>query len=258
MFKKSIITATVMTSIAFGAHAQNYATVEDVATVQDQTTSLQTSINTLNADVNRRLGRQGTAIGTNTASISDHTRRLDAQNIELHRQRNVNNERFTAIEARTSQSEERINTLHALRHTNEARITALESSTATGTQGAAGTDGTNGRDGVNGARGATGATGAQGARGATGAAGRDGVDGRDGRDATLSLKTMNDINRGIAGTAALGFANQGGAGLGLGIASHNGRIAFGTSYVHDLDSKTSVSFGATTAGTFGAGVKYKF
>ena len=254
MFKKSIITATIMTSIAFGAHAQNYATVEDVATVQDQTTSLQTSINTLNADVDRRLGRQGTAIGANTASISDHTRRLDAQNIELHRQRT----QINTVEHSARVSEERINTLHALRHTNEARITALESSTVTGTQGAAGRDGTNGRDGVDGARGATGATGAQGARGATGAAGRDGVDGRDGRDATLSLKTMNDINRGIAGTAALGFANQGGAGLGLGIASHNGRIAFGTSYVHDLDSKTSVSFGATTAGTFGAGVKYKF
>ena len=255
MFKKSIITATVMTSIAFGAHAQNYATVEDVATVQDQTTSLQTSINTLNADVDRRLGRQGTAIGANTASISDHTRRLDAQNIELHRQRNVNNERFTAVEARTSQSEERINTLHALRHTNEARITALESSTVTGTQGAAGRDGTNGRDGVDGAAGTNGINGTNGTNGRDGT---DGVDGRDGRDATLSLKTMNDINRGIAGTAALGFANQGGAGLGLGIASHNGRIAFGTSYVHDLDSKTSVSFGATTAGTFGAGVKYKF
>ena len=251
MYKVISIAAAVVIASTVSSLAQNYATVEDVATVQDQTTSLQTSINTLNADVDRRLGRQGTAIGTNTASISDHTRRLDAQNIELHRQRT----QINTVEHSARVSEERINTLHSLRHAQNARIDALEAGTVTGAQGEQGVRGATGATGADGAAGAQGARGERGFTGAAGLNGQDGQDGRDGRDAFINIK---DLNKGIAGSTALGFANQGGAGLGFGLGSFDGSTALGASYTHEINDEFTASFGATTAGNFGAGVKWKF
>ena len=130
----------------------------------------------------------------------------------------------------------------------------------------------NGRDGTNGARGAQGE---QGVRGETGARGATGAAGRDGQDADVSAiyedvrAVFNHIEAdfedarvqaqmGIAGTAALSFANSGGSGLGIGIAGHQGQNAGAISYTHTIDNQFSASFGATTTGTVGAGVKWKF
>ena len=123
-----------------------------------------------------------------------------------------------------------------------------------------GRDGRNGRDGVDGLNGRNGI---------------DGLNGRDGQDADVSAiyedvrAVFNDIEAdfedarvqtqmGIAGTAALSFANSGGSGLGIGIAGHQGQNAGAISYTHSIDDQFSASFGATTAGTVGAGVKWKF
>ena len=135
------------------------------------------------------------------------------------------------------------------------RISALESRPVVN-----GRDGRNGRDGVDGLNGRNGI---------------DGLNGRDGQDANLDGlyedlgETFANIQSdfedarvqtqmGIAGASALSFANNGGSGLGIGIASHQGLNAGAISYSHDINNSFSASIGATTTGTVGAGVKWKF
>ena len=129
------------------------------------------------------------------------------------------------------------------------RITALESRTVT-----------NGVDGQDGARGE---------RGLTGAAGRDGQDADisglyEELGATFTeIQTDFEDARvqtqmGIAGASALSFANNGGSGVGIGIAAHQGFNAGALSYTQDIGNSFSASIGATTTGTVGAGVKWKF
>ena len=129
-----------------------------------------------------------------------------------------------------------------------------------GEAGEAGRDGRNGRDGVDGLNGRNGI---------------DGLNGRDGQDANLdglyedlgetfaNIQTDFEDARvqtqmGIAGASALSFANNGGSGLGIGIAAHQGFNAGAVSYSHDINNSFSASIGATTTGTVGAGVKWKF
>ena len=131
---------------------------------------------------------------------------------------------------------------------------------ADGATGEAGRDGRNGRDGVDGLNGRNGI---------------DGLNGRDGQDANLDglyedlSVTFTEIQAdfddareqtqmGIAGASALSFANSGGSGVGIGIASHQGLNAGAVSYSHDINNSFSASIGATTTGTVGAGVKWKF
>ena len=107
-----------------------------------------------------------------------------------------------------------------------------------GEDGRDGTDGTNGRDGTNGTNGVNGIRGA---------------DGRDGIDYNPA-----DHHEAIAGAAALSFANNGGSGLGFGIAGHEDESAAAISYTHEFNSRFSASFGGSTSGTAGGGFKFKF
>ena len=113
---------------------------------------------------------------------------------------------------------------------------------ATGETGAAGRDGSNGRDGIDGVDGQNGRD------------GTDGVNGRDGRDAFINIK---DLHKGIAGSTALGFANAGGDGIGVGIGAFNDTAAIGFS-VTKSDGNHQVSAGFTSAKQFGVGYKFKF
>ena len=138
-------------------------------------------------------------------------------------------------------------TIRATADGNTMGISNLNTRVQTLEAGVDGRDGTDGQDGATGAAGRDGTNGTNGVNGARGADGRDGID-----------YNPADHYQAIAGAAALNFANTGGSGLGFGIAGHEDESAAAISYSHDINNSFSTSFGATTAGTFGAGVKWKF
>ena len=138
-------------------------------------------------------------------------------------------------------------TIRATAEGNTMGISNLNQRVQTLEEGVDGRDGEDGQDGARGAAGRDGTNGTNGVNGARGADGRDGVD-----------FNSADHYQAIAGAAALSFANNGGSGLGFGIAGHEDESAAAISYTHEFNSRFSASFGGSTSGTAGGGFKFKF
>ena len=169
MFKKSIITAAVMSSIAFTAQAQS---------------------TTINND------------GVATIVSQDHQGRFTSNDIDLATQSELNLVRdgqgsnydaITNIRRVVNQHDDAIGGIGQL----SQRITTLESHTVTnGVDGRDGTDGANGRDGRNGIDGINGQD------------GRDGIDGRDASDSITVMQGIagaSALSFANSGGAGLGF-----------------------------------------------------